>query len=256
MSWQRAGGMGRLPLRHSYTCCGDTEMRRASSADEPNTAIARERVFMPRHDKALPYPVVKHRLLPSRKRVPHAQVMGTKPAGKLDLDRLREAMRAISSTQAGVANALGIKPQSVGQWFKTGRISKETLAKVAELSGFSVDYMLGATQDGPAPAQADPFMQGAALQALVSREVASQTRKLDGDIRALRGVVMALMDAVCSTPGAAELIRAHQVAQADSPEHLEKHFQGMVSQFLDRRIREDRERAGVSASKRPTARAR
>lgn len=61
--------------------------------------------------------------------------------------RLRQAIDRTGLSKAKVAAALGITPQSVSSWLKTGRISKRSLQDLAKLAAVPAAAIL----DGPMP---------------------------------------------------------------------------------------------------------
>lgn len=51
-------------------------------------------------------------------------------------------MRSAGVRNVDLATECGISPQAVGQWFKTGRVSKENLAKAAAMCRVSLEWLL------------------------------------------------------------------------------------------------------------------
>lgn len=56
-------------------------------------------------------------------------------------DRIKEAISVFRSQRAA-AGELGVEPQSVTKWLKTGVISLEKLALLSEKTNFSLDYLV------------------------------------------------------------------------------------------------------------------
>lgn len=68
--------------------------------------------------------------------------------------RIREALKAAKVrgvTQASIAERAGVSAQAVGQWPRTGKISTQNLAILAQLSGKTIDWFYE-EQDGSGPA--------------------------------------------------------------------------------------------------------
>ena len=64
------------------------------------------------------------------------------------MDRLRECRQKANLSQKYVALSLGIAEPSVSNWERgKTRPSNENIAKLADLYGVSVDYLLGRTDD-------------------------------------------------------------------------------------------------------------
>lgn len=62
-------------------------------------------------------------------------------------DRLAFAFSYAGLTKADIARACGVTPQAVSGWTKTGRISKEQIFPLADLTGFRAEWMT--TGEGP-----------------------------------------------------------------------------------------------------------
>ena len=76
-------------------------------------------------------------------------------------NRIRERREHKSLLQKDVANYIGISQQAVARWEKgETEPDSETLVKLAELFGCSVDYLLGRTDD---PRPLDPDIKDAPL---------------------------------------------------------------------------------------------
>lgn len=63
------------------------------------------------------------------------------------VDRLNQAIAMTGLKKAGVARALGIKPQSITGWLKNGRIDKQNLAHLARLANVPIEAIVA----GPMP---------------------------------------------------------------------------------------------------------
>ena len=73
--------------------------------------------------------------------------MVDKPAANLAVaSRIRAAVLATKKPKKEVATLLGVSPQAVTGWEKTGRISKEVLAGLSRLSGVPMEEILGEPQ--------------------------------------------------------------------------------------------------------------
>lgn len=63
-------------------------------------------------------------------------------------NRIRRAIRDAGTTQAEVARALNVSPQSVGQWVKNGLISRSNLYALSNLLDVSAHWLLTGEVDG------------------------------------------------------------------------------------------------------------
>lgn len=71
-----------------------------------------------------------------------------KPCFMRDLrDLLQQAIDESGMSKADIARAMGVSPQAVGGWLKTGRIGKKTLVRLAELTRFPVVRLLGGQEN-------------------------------------------------------------------------------------------------------------
>ncbi|VVD29189.1 helix-turn-helix domain-containing protein [Paraburkholderia dioscoreae] len=61
--------------------------------------------------------------------------------------RITVALDEAHLSSAEVAAACGVSPQAVNGWKKTGRIGKEQLPKLVELTGRPLKYWLGSEED-------------------------------------------------------------------------------------------------------------
>lgn len=64
------------------------------------------------------------------------------------------AIRESGLTQTATAAQLGVTPQAVGGWVKTGRIAKPMLAKLARLTGKPISFFLADAEQELTPAEA------------------------------------------------------------------------------------------------------
>lgn len=61
--------------------------------------------------------------------------------------RLRLLMAKTGVNKSGLARICGITPQSVGKWFRTGSISKDSAIKLSETFGVALSWLLGDGED-------------------------------------------------------------------------------------------------------------
>lgn len=67
--------------------------------------------------------------------------------GEID-DVIRDALDRLGRTQQWLAEQVGVTPQAVTKWIKTGQISREKATEVARVLGVSLDVLLaGAATD-------------------------------------------------------------------------------------------------------------
>jgi transcriptional regulator with XRE-family HTH domain len=160
--------------------------------------------------------------------------------------RIQEALDLLDSrgiSQAELARRLKVTAQSIGQWPVKGAIKVKNLTALAQLSGLSVAYLAGATDDRGEPApdlRSDPLLQGAAIQRLVDQAVEARTRKLEGDIWSLRATLMTVLDQLTTTPGVAAELQVRQLALVQDPKDRNRHFQGTVSDHLAQAVARDK----------------
>lgn len=64
------------------------------------------------------------------------------------INRLDELMRDRHWKQADLARALGSSPQAISSWWTRGVIPGKRIAKVAQIFGVSVDYLMVGAADG------------------------------------------------------------------------------------------------------------
>lgn len=57
-------------------------------------------------------------------------------------DRIRTALESAGKTQRGLADAANVTPQAVNGWLRTGHISRDRLAIIANYTGTSLEYLL------------------------------------------------------------------------------------------------------------------
>lgn len=57
--------------------------------------------------------------------------------------RLQQLIDKTGVNKSGLARICGVTPQSVGKWFRTGSISKESAMKLSETFGVSLSWLLG-----------------------------------------------------------------------------------------------------------------
>lgn len=57
-------------------------------------------------------------------------------------EKIRYALKRASLTQTAAARHIGVTPQSVYKWIKTGQIDKANLQKLADITGFRIDWFL------------------------------------------------------------------------------------------------------------------
>lgn len=57
-------------------------------------------------------------------------------------ERIKHALRSSNTSQSEAARHIGVSPQSVYKWVKTGHIDKENLQALADLTGFNVEWLL------------------------------------------------------------------------------------------------------------------
>ena len=82
---------------------------------------------------------VKHSLIPCSPVNADNQAMLTGPElGK----RMKTALKDAKLSQSYIAEEMGITPQAVSAWFKTGRIAKNRLSRFANLVHRDLDYFL------------------------------------------------------------------------------------------------------------------
>ncbi|WP_439412138.1 helix-turn-helix domain-containing protein [Enterobacter ludwigii] len=56
--------------------------------------------------------------------------------------RLQQLMKKTGVNKSGLARICSVTPQSVGKWFRTGSISKESAIKISEAFGVSLAWLL------------------------------------------------------------------------------------------------------------------
>lgn len=57
-------------------------------------------------------------------------------------EKIRYALKRASLTQTAAAQRIGVTPQSVYKWIKTGQIDKVNLQKLADITGLRIDWFL------------------------------------------------------------------------------------------------------------------
>lgn len=62
-------------------------------------------------------------------------------------DRIRYALSKAKLSQSEAARLIGVTPQSVYKWLKSGQIDKDNLSKLAELTGFTLGWFLKQDED-------------------------------------------------------------------------------------------------------------
>jgi transcriptional regulator with XRE-family HTH domain len=165
-------------------------------------------------------------------------------------ERIEEALAVLNSRgikQAEVARRLGVKPQSIVLWKRTGRIRLPNLEALAALSGFQVSYLTGRDGGGAGHHRlseplGDYVPAAPGLQRMIDQAVAERTRRLEGDVWSLRASLATIVDFLLTTPGVAAELRERQLrllGEFGHPEYAEKHFQGVVSKILERAIARD-----------------
>lgn len=93
-------------------------------------------------------------------------------------EKIRYALKRASLTQTAVAQSIGVTPQSVYKWIKTGKIDKVNLQKLADLTGLRIEWFLGTNEKSWIPNDPNslmlqmpgvrPIMQSGALHPLIS----------------------------------------------------------------------------------------
>lgn len=67
--------------------------------------------------------------------------------------RIQTAINEAGLSQEGVARAFGVTEQAVSGWVRTGKIHKNKLAQLAQLTGRPVEYFLTDSGSAPPPSQ-------------------------------------------------------------------------------------------------------
>jgi SOS-response transcriptional repressor LexA len=87
---------------------------------------------------------VNHQLLPASLTAAENKVMIDSESETDSVRRrLNMAINNSDVTKAELAVSFDISPQAVGQWFKTGRVSKTKLPRLAKLLGVDLNWLLG-----------------------------------------------------------------------------------------------------------------
>jgi SOS-response transcriptional repressor LexA len=73
-------------------------------------------------------------------------------------EKIRYALKRASLTQTAAAQRIGVTPQSVYKWIKTGQIDKTNLQKLADLTGLRIDWFLGENEKSWVPNDPDSLM--------------------------------------------------------------------------------------------------
>lgn len=71
------------------------------------------------------------------------------------MERLREAMDRSGVKAADIARVCGITNQAVSNWWRSGAVSRDNLAKAARLCGTSLDELMGEKKSKPATVDTD-----------------------------------------------------------------------------------------------------
>lgn len=73
-------------------------------------------------------------------------------------EKIRYALKRSSLTQTAAAQRIGVTPQSVYKWIKTGKIDKANLQKLADITGLRIDWFLGENEKSWVPNDPDSLM--------------------------------------------------------------------------------------------------
>lgn len=100
--------------------------------------------------------------------------------------RLAFLVKATGKKQKEVAELLGVTPQAVSGWLRTGRISTESLVRLAALAGMTVEEALGTqgVREASAPYASSDSPQ--TLAAALSHSVRLDPATITGAIRVLQ----------------------------------------------------------------------
>ncbi|WP_417539546.1 LexA family protein [Marinobacter sp.] len=98
-------------------------------------------------------------------------------------DRIRHALTKAGLSQTAAAHRIGVTPQSVYKWLKTGKIDKSNLQALADITGFGLDWFLKTSERSWTPKNgssglvlipgAKPLAQTVDLYPLISYSQAS-----------------------------------------------------------------------------------
>jgi len=73
-------------------------------------------------------------------------------------EKIRYALKQASLSQTAAAQLIGVTPQSVYKWIKTGQIDKSNLQKLADVTGFRIDWFLNTNERSWSPADPESAM--------------------------------------------------------------------------------------------------
>ncbi|MGF6504682.1 helix-turn-helix domain-containing protein [Paraburkholderia sp. 32] len=118
--------------------------------------------------------------------------------------RVRQALAEARLTSAEVAVACGVTPQAVNGWKKTGRIGKEQLPKLVELTGRPLSWWLGSDEQD----------QQSATNSVVERLTRIVGGRSPADVERIVDAIEILLDA----PRAFEVKAGGSVADETEPE--------------------------------------
>jgi len=104
-------------------------------------------------------------------------------------ERIRHALSRSGLSQTAAARLIGVTPQSVYKWIKTGKIDKANLQRLADITGFSLDWFLGNSERSWEPADPNsglallpgvkPLAQAVTLYPLISYAQAATLQDKD-----------------------------------------------------------------------------
>lgn len=85
-------------------------------------------------------------------------------------ERLKEVLEATGLNQSEVSRAMGVSRQAVGKWVREGEITRENAAKLADMTGYSLQWILL----GRGPKQEEGFLFTTAPPMVVAKKAYEQ----------------------------------------------------------------------------------
>ncbi|MBL4981728.1 LexA family protein [Pseudomonas fluorescens] len=73
-------------------------------------------------------------------------------------EKIRYALKRASLSQTAVAQRIGVTPQSVYKWIKTGKIDKANLQKLADITGLRIEWFLDTNERSWTPEDPDSLI--------------------------------------------------------------------------------------------------
>lgn len=93
--------------------------------------------------------------------------------------KIRDAVAAIPRSKSAIADALGVTPQALYGWEKTGKITKDSLAGLAALAGLPLEHFVGGVSASDTDwADITGYAQAVGLGAGVEAQEYAETHKL------------------------------------------------------------------------------